>query len=160
MASRLVLLLTLTGSILLAACTSSRSTVSPPQNIDARSRVLGVWDWGDEDACQENTHTVSFADGGETLVLTYQHPLTTPEQTKRAVYRYQIIESVGNSITGIMEGENRLTDAGETVVWTLKMFTPNVYRWQRTDWESKGYTRALVRCAGQAPSSPLETVNR
>ena len=159
MLSRTLWLLTLASTISLAAC-SPKNTVPPPQNLNARSTVLGVWDWGDEDACQENTHTISFADGGETLVLTHQYPLMTQEQTERFVYRYQIVESGGNSITGIMEDEDRVTDSGETVVWTLTMFTPNRYHWQRTDWESNRYTRGVVRCSGAAPSSPLESENR
>lgn len=138
-----------------SACTSSRQVIAPAMDIEARARVFGVWDWEGENMCRTNTHTITFYEDGEVLVLTFQHPITTASQSKRAMYRYQIVGGEGNSIVGMMEGEDRSTDAGEPVVWTLKMFTPNQYRWQRNDWGSNRYTRAVVRCAGPAPSFPL-----
>lgn len=160
MTSHSSILLIVGISITLSACSLGPQKIAPPMNIEARSQVLGVWDWEGEDACQENTHTVSFEDGGDALVLTFQQPLTPDAEHGRTVYRYQIVGGRGNSITGVMEDEHRMTDSGDPVVWTLTMFTPNEYRWQRSDWETNRYTRAVVRCAGEAPSSALEQTDR
>ena len=154
--SSLWCILVLVLGMVVSACTGGRTAIAPAMDLEARDRVFGVWDWESEHACRENTHRVAFAEDGEVLVLTFQHPLTTREQSKRAVFRYQIVGGEGNAIIGILENEDRLTDAGDPVVWTLKMFTPNTYRWQRNDWRANRYTRAVVRCAGPAPSFPLE----
>ncbi len=123
-------------------------------DIDARTLVVGVWDWEGDGACRTNSHVASFEDAGRTLVLSHQQPLTPQSESGRTVYKYHILRWGGNSITGVMEDEHRTNRGGEPVAWTLTMFTPNVYRWKRSDWQAGRYTRGVVRCEASAPSQP------
>jgi hypothetical protein len=144
-------------SFVLTACTITQENVYPPMDLDVQSTLPGVWDWNDEDSCQKNTHTITFSETGDRLILTYQEPLSPDSETKRTVYEYDIIVARGNSITSMMEDEHRFTESGHPVTWTLTMFTPNSYRWRQTDWAPNSYTNPVVRCADEAPSMPIKS---
>ena len=55
-----------------------------------------------------------------------------------------------NDDTGLLlqiDGERRLTDAGEPVKWWVKPDTIDQFRWRREDWRRDGRTRAhFLRC--------------
>lgn len=130
-------------------------TIAPPLGNDPRSFLPGVWDWEGPESCQANTHTITFSDIDNKMILTFQESLTPSPETGKVIYAYDIISVQNNSIIAIMENEHRLTASGTPIVWELTMFSQNVYRWRQTDWKPSLYTGAVVRCSGETPSDRL-----
>ncbi len=52
-----------------------------------------------------------------------------------------------------LDGEERLTPDGKTVIWVLKPLPNDMFCWGRTDWPSTGCLIIHVRCPELPPIS-------
>ena len=99
----------------------------------------GRWGWPEgKNTCAKNPQTIRFADNRKTMTITWDH---THDPAK-----YNILYFDANTFTSIVERETRTTDAGDRVVWVLKVKDDTHFCWRRTDWPGYACTDSLVKC--------------
>ncbi|QDC10977.1 hypothetical protein FHY55_17825 [Oceanicola sp. D3] len=104
--------------------------------------------------CDENPHSITFDTARKTSWFDWRGPMTNylGEIDQQGVY--DVLESDDGSITMFLHGEQRTTDAGEPVVWILRLIDGGeAYCWDRTDWSPPRCTHLHIRCHGPAPMS-------
>jgi hypothetical protein len=108
-----------------------------PAGADVFDVVAGEWGWlRGGGTCDGNPHTISFSDDRATMTYT----------DTSGTWEYDVLEHEPGRIRGVIRGEDRLTDAGDPVVWDLLLRGPNMYAWHRTDWPALQTTDMIVRC--------------
>lgn len=108
-----------------------------PALIDNLSN--GAWGWPEgENTCSLNPQRLEFSPDNETVTFRWSH---THEPAL-----YQILYHDSNSITMILDGEDRLTDNGDRVIWQLRVKDADRFCWRRTDWPGYACTADLRRC--------------
>jgi len=144
------------GLVLLFAALGATVEANPRSDAAASPKVLqkvvGTWGWVEApNTCQANPHTISVTPDGQGLILRYAHPTEMVGGESSIEARYEIRGSTNKSIrlalVAPMETRKRAT--GELVVWDLILDGRNKYRWRRTDWGQRLYTREIVRCPGK-----------
>jgi len=152
------------AAVLFLPATGLGQTNAPAPKPPAHSRKLsvyglaeGTWDWAHGDStCLGNRHTISFSPDHKDMLITFEQPADTASSQR--VFRYRITAAGDGVLPDLpfvirakMEGEDRKTDSGETVVWDMIMASPNRYHWHRMDWPGVGVTGAVIRCDGTQP---------
>jgi hypothetical protein len=114
--------------------------------LQEMSRLLenAIWGWSNEQqVCQEKLREFRFnSDLTEMLNIQSKNLQTT----NRITSTYRVLAHTATSITMQIEGENRMTKAGDPVIWELRFRGPDEFCWHRLDWRLTGCTVALVRC--------------
>ncbi len=107
-----------------------------------------------ETTCRLNPHRTTFSADRATVRLAWAAPFTDYRGEARTEGRYTILGHDAVSITMRAEGETRLTEAGDPVVWIMRR-TAGIdgYCWGRTDWPEARCIGVHVRCPEVAPSS-------
>lgn len=59
---------------------------------------------------------------------------------------YKVLAVSGNVLTMFIEGEQRKTENGDPVVWSLVLANDREFRWRQTDWPKGDHTRPFKRC--------------
>ena len=141
-----ILALPLFGVLVAAVSWYNRPYVVPSDSsiFDA---VRGRWAWtGNPDGCQAEWHEISFSPDHRVMLITSAKPYEGADGKLDSIATYDIQAHTSSWIRGAIRGEQRLTDAGQPVVWDLVLRSENRYAWHRTDWGAGGYTRAIERC--------------
>ena len=112
----------------------------------AIAHVAGTWGTTGQLACDQAPQTISLIDRGERLLFRTPRPLRMLDGTMSDSVYYKVLKAEGERIWMFVEGEYRLTDAGDPVVWVLVMVDPNTFKWRRTDWSKESFTRPVKRC--------------
>jgi hypothetical protein len=130
--------------VVVAQVTGCAST--KPADHSVFAVLPGPWGWeeSEELGCGNNSHTLSFTENRRVMLLKYKEASTKQGVPVKAV-RYHVLQSEPNLRMAI-EGETRMTPAGEPVVWDLVMISADRFCWHRTDWEPGVCTTAVVRC--------------
>lgn len=111
---------------------------------DLPAHLTGRWDWTSRaHACDDSAEVVSFSADRRTMTIAMKP--RSPADTGWSA-TYDILMLTPSRLRGAIRGEKRMTADGKPVVWDLVMFSPNEYRWHRTDWPSLAYTGPLRRC--------------
>ena len=66
--------------------------------------------------------------------------------TGRDAVVYKVLAVNGNVLTMFIEGEDRKTDGGDPVVWSLVLNGENEFYWRRSDWPKGMVTGSFRRC--------------
>lgn len=114
------------------------------QSIAAMAEVLSRNTYGaskGDNRCENNPQTLSFSADLKTMTYVFADGLSAT---------YNILYWSEGSFTSIIEGEERKTDAGDLVVWQLKLAADESFCWRRTDWPSYACTAPWVPCAGNS----------
>jgi hypothetical protein len=123
-----------------------------PPTGDVFAAVAGTWDWvGGGDLCVEDSHEIRFSPDRAVMTIEHARPVGDSAGVRQREWEYDVVEFDRTRIRGAIRGEERLTPAGEPVVWDLVLTGPDSYRWHRADWAASGYTGEVRRCVGAAP---------
>lgn len=115
------------------------------------AQIAGRWDWaGQPGFCRTNPHTLSFTTDGKYMVLTFAHAI---DSTGKREVRYEVRGHTERSVRGFITEETRRASDGSLVEWDLVLFSPNSYRWHRTDWPEDGVTAEVVSCPVSASAT-------
>jgi hypothetical protein len=126
---------------LLSGCASLK-----PVDQSIFTVLTGTWGWeqGVEFGCGGNSHAISFTPDRRVMLLKYEEASIEQDIPANAV-RYRVLQSEPN-LRMVIEGEKRMTSAGEPVMWDVRMLTADRFCWHRTDWPQEACTTDVVRC--------------
>lgn len=128
--------------VVLSACSGVAPERSPTADSTALEVLEGRWNWVNQD-CNRNPFTLEVTPDRKSLVLTFAEPDTAG---RPMVSVYRLLGQGSDFVRGQIEGEDRLTDQGEPVVWDFLLLGQNSFCWHRTDWPPYECTRQLRRC--------------
>lgn len=104
--------------------------------------------------CAANPHHVTFIDGRSRAHFVWDRPIIDFRNEERLEGTYEVLGHDAASVTMRIEGETRLTDAGEPVVWIMRRVDAlHGYCWGRTDWPAGRCENVSIRCPAEAPIS-------
>ncbi len=130
------------ASLLSVACATT-----PTSGDDWAAVLYGSWGWTQgELTCEANPHEIAFSSGRRFIDLEFREPVPGARGTPERHYRYRVLKLGSSSARMQIEGETRMTDEGELVVWDLVMLTHDEYCWHRTDWPAGACTARIARC--------------
>jgi hypothetical protein len=137
----LTLLLALAPSA--AAALTAEEMAGPYESVD-----------GNDNTCAANPATLSVRRGPDHVTFDWPVPFTVFDGSSRTHVAYDLLEERADALALRLEGETRLTEAGEVVIWLLRP-TPDRdgFCWGRTDWPLMRCEHAYRRCADAAPTS-------
>ena len=124
-----------------SGCASSKTA---DQSIFAVPPGIWGWEQSEELGCGGNSHTLSFTKDRAVMLLKHEEASIAQGIPAEAV-RYRVLQSEPGLRMAI-EGESRMTPAGEPVVWDVVMLSADRFCWRRTDWSPESCTPAVVRC--------------
>lgn len=132
-------------------------TLSTPAYAEDMFTYFERGSWGSNQiqkgTCEINPKSISFSVDRTRAILSHSTPMVNYLEQVRKTYGYDIISFDGDGIVMRLDGEQRLTPNGETVVWVLKPLPNDMYCWGRTDWPSTGCLMIHVRCPELPPIS-------
>jgi hypothetical protein len=136
------------GGVLVVLVAISAWALRRPQYVvpgeDITRYVAGRWDWSTRvSPCRDSAHTIAFSPDRKLMTITSEYVARSDSER---VATYDLLNVSRSSFRGAIRGETRRTPSGVPVVWDLVLFSPTEYRWHRTDWNSWGYTAAVIRC--------------
>jgi len=129
-------------------CSGLALAVCLGTSLSARAEVSEVlvatlqsapWGWPDgEHTCALDPQTIAFSPDRATMKFTWM--------TSGTLATYRVLYFEGDTLTAYIEGEDRLTEHGDRVIWVLKLQDKDHFCWRRTDWPSHACTQDQVRC--------------
>jgi hypothetical protein len=108
--------------------------------------ATGVWDWASDSSCVANPQRIEFSADRSLMLLTMGRKWAGPDGDSTRVAVYDLSERSPSHVRGAIRGEERLTEAGEPVVWDLVLLSPDKFAWHRADWGDWATTASLERC--------------
>jgi hypothetical protein len=100
----------------------------------------GQWGWpSGEHSCAQNPQSLRFS--ADQRRMTYSWA-----RGEEAVV-YRLITLTDAAFRSRIDGETRLTEAGNPVEWDLRMVDANHFCWDRADWPLLTCTKMLQRCS-------------
>lgn len=127
----------------IVGCASSPA----PERLDVASTLVGRWDDNQEDFCS-NAHVISFDRRKKTMLVTYAEKGWATKDDSRQVFSYEILSADSSVFRVRMDGESRLDDKGNPVVWHVVLVDQDTYCWSRDDWPAGECTPPRKRCPG------------
>ena len=122
---------------------------------DLQAQLAGPYGAVDDPAysCAQNPIDLRFEDQPPHAVFSWNSPRQIFDDSTTTKVIYDLVEEVPNGLVMRLEGENRMTEAGDPVVWILR---PDAdlrgFCWGRTDWPVVRCEPRFRRC-DLAPSS-------
>lgn len=116
---------------------------------DIFSRLTGTYGSPDDpaQACATNPEHVTFSADGSRLLIDFETPVIDYLGQDRTQAGYDVLGQDSAGVTVLLDGEQRVTDAGEPVVWIMRPTSaPDGYCWGRTDWPVMRCPHQMVRC--------------
>lgn len=135
MSNLLLLALSLTAGVQLE---------SSPRASDPLTWIAGDWEIVDpetgepEQACAKAQRFKPTADE--------RHVDLTELGTPDFKARYTVVHRAKNRVLMFIDGEERLTDAGDPVLWWANFDGPDQFQWRRYDWPAGAATATWRRC--------------
>ncbi|HQY45078.1 MAG TPA: hypothetical protein PK450_12970 [Paracoccaceae bacterium] len=106
----------------------------------------GQWGWPDGDnTCEKNPQVFRFSADRATLTISWANTHDP------AIYHLTMARR-GFFVADI-EGEDRLTDAGEPIRWMLLVTGSDSFCWHRMDWTFGQCTKNQIRCEAEDANS-------
>jgi hypothetical protein len=121
---------------------------------DVMAQLTGTFGMPDNPdfTCEANPITITFSTDGTVMTSTMAEAIIDYEGKLRISGDYAVRRADSGGLALALEGESRLTDAGDPVVWVLRP-TPDGFCWGRTDWADEDCESYHVRCGEAAPLS-------
>jgi hypothetical protein len=105
-------------------------------------------------SCEDNPHQIDFSSSPPHALFDWATPVEGYDGSQRNHVTYDVLDWDESSITMRMEGETRLTDDGQVVVWILRLTAqPDGYCWGRRDWPMMRCQHQALRCSPTVPTS-------
>ena len=105
-------------------------------------------------SCKLNPHRISFYDNNQRARFDWQAEIVGYNEKRLKTAEYTVVGTSALGIILALDGESRLTDAGEPVVWILRPVQGLAgYCWGRTDWPELRCIATHIRCEDAAPTS-------
>ncbi|OUR65494.1 hypothetical protein A9Q79_00410 [Methylophaga sp. 42_25_T18] len=131
----------------LASCSSMKQG-SPPLTGKVFSQVSGKWDMvGNSGFCKSGTdiEEIRFSNDNRTAYFGRPIPPIDDEGNPISSYTYQVLYNDENSITMIVNGEDRLTETGDRMVWVLIMIDSDHFTWRATHWNMDARSQLIMK---------------
>jgi hypothetical protein len=130
------------------------SPVTAMAESDLQSQLTGTFGMPDNPdfTCAVNPITIAFSADGRVMTSTMDASIIDYEGNVRISGDYAVRGTDAGGLALALEGESRLTAAGDPVVWVLRP-TPDGFCWGRTDWADGDCESYHVRCGDAAPLS-------
>ncbi len=113
-------------------------------SIDLFEFIKGRWDYTtDEPACTVNPFTLDVVED-RTQFINRSEPNKDSDSTHVSIY--DVLEVTPEYIRGRIQGEERLTESGEPVIWDIIPLNEQSFCWRRADWPSENCTAPIIRC--------------
>jgi hypothetical protein len=144
------------SALVLAACGTAPQPASTPPAVPAPAAARpedeavafawleGRWQW--EGSGCDSAYTMQATHDGKYIEMTY----TYGGQRDTSVYR--VLAHGPQVVRGQIEGEKRMDDEGNPVVWDFVQLSQGEFCWHRADWGNDSCTRTLLRCGGLSPA--------
>ncbi len=105
-------------------------------------------------SCESNPHHVTFFDGNRRVRFEWQNEIRAYDGTMDKFAEYDVAGANGLGIIMALDGESRVTDAGQSVVWVMRPVKGfDGYCWGRTDWPDARCIAPHIRCPEVQPTS-------
>ncbi len=99
----------------------------------------GTWGWPDgPSSCAANPQTMRFSEDHRDMWYSWTKDIEP--------VLYHVLYVEGMTLTTLIEGEDRRTDAGDRVMWVLVVEDAQHFCWRRTDWPAGTCTKTLEKC--------------
>lgn len=134
----------------------SLSATALAARADVFDLASGTWGLIDHEdlSCAVNPHRISFSADQDRALFLWDHPMLAYDGEWRREGGYRVLSHDAQSITMALDGELRLTEAGEPVVWVLRLLAGGTrYCWGRKDWPEDRCIDRYIRCPGAVPVS-------
>jgi hypothetical protein len=121
---------------------------------DIFSRLTGTFGaaFRDDISCAVSPHDVTFAPDRSRAHFILSMPRLDYLGEVRTEAHYTVLAHDETGITMVLDGEQRLTDAGAPVVWIMRPAAGlDGYCWGRTDWPRGRCEHLMLRCAADMP---------
>jgi hypothetical protein len=130
------------------------SPVMAMAESDLQAQLTGTFGMPDNPdfTCAVNPITITFSADGRVMTSTMAASIIDYEGKVRISGDYAVRGMDAGGLALALEGESRLTTAGDPVVWVLRP-TPDGFCWGRTDWADDDCESYHVRCGDAAPLS-------
>jgi hypothetical protein len=138
---------------LLLICAAVPALGQTAPAADVFDRLTGAFGtpFGGVDTCRDNPHSVRFSADRTRVAFRWGGDIRDYRGEWRAAADYSVLGHDDTGITMALDGETRLTDAGNPVVWILRPVKGlDGYCWGRTDWPLLRCIAVNVRCAEDA----------
>lgn len=97
--------------------------------------ITGRWSWvGNEQACTVQYTDVSFYNDNTRALFDYSEGTLNDEGEPAKNSHYSVVSYQGNSITLTLDGEQRTTESGDLIQWTLILMDQNTWVWRMAHW--------------------------
>ena len=93
-----------------------------------------------------DAQTISFSKDFSVATFQFSKPFKNSDGKEVSSATYKILSVNDNAITMFLNGEKRLTNGGDPIVWTLVAIRENFYVWRQTDWGPGESTVPYLRC--------------
>jgi len=99
-------------------------------------------------SCDTWAETITFSADRSTATFRATKNYTVAGGKRTNTITYKILAVRDNAITMSMNEEDRRTEKGDLVVWTLILLGDDEFVWHRTDWPAGESTVPRLRCKG------------
>jgi hypothetical protein len=133
--------------IALLALAAAPATAQPSESVGLVELMRGTWKIVGDDGnvvqdCDKGQHFEPSADGHHVLLSEVGTDFSAD---------YHVIHAEGGRILSYIEGEDRLTDEGDPVLWWAYFKDRDHFVWRRYDWPENNATAAeWVRCSTES----------
>lgn len=132
-------------ALLLTACSTLETDQKEVPSIFAK--IEGAWGTVDPTSfsCEATPQIFSVSSDYSHITIRSASQLAAGGEASNTI-SYKVLAVHGNVLTMFIEGEQRKTDSGDPVVWSLVLANDREFRWRQTDWPKGDHTRPFKRC--------------
>lgn len=118
-----------------AAVLFSSSAVAEETIFD---KVAGRWSWvGNEEACTRQFTNISFYQNDTRALFDYSDGTLDDKGNPVKDSHYTVLSYDGASLLLAMDGEERTTENGNLVQWTLVLVDQDTWIWRMSHWPAE-----------------------
>jgi hypothetical protein len=131
--------------MLLLALFTLAADALPARAQSALGWVEGQWRWENNETGCDSAYSISVSRGDKYVISSYTW------QGQRDTSEYRVLAHAPGVIRARIEGEKRLDEAGEPVIWDFVQLSDDSFCWHRADWGPDDCTNRLFRCTIAVP---------
>lgn len=115
---------------------------------NTRQLLTGKWQWENSDQiCQSNDiSTISFSADGKKMYLSATTQSFANSDAEYKTHTYNMVDVNTAKLRTFIEGETRVDNHGDVIMWDIKIISENEFCWHRSDWDAQACTRSLLKC--------------
>jgi hypothetical protein len=130
----------------LTACTTLETVKAPVDPI--LTKIEGTWGTVDPTSlsCDKAPQIFTVSKDRTMVTVRSANKLYLGGDDGLEAIAYRVLAVHGNVLTMFIEGEDRKTENGDPVVWSLVLTSEREFYWRQTDWRKGAGTRPFMRC--------------